>query len=356
MTLCKTIHILCEKNSKNGFPSACHAVHGVISAIITTIFRVILLVFCLHLGNSIIVQLCPPSQIRANTTCEVLTVVTSYNQFTTYHKSSLDAQVFLTNLSEIENARIEYSGYKEGGSLYYADQKGENMSESINQNYLFGYGQFWFMFHTDSDSNSSMIYSYDDEGYQQYYYYCADLAPYLNTTWVPVITWFLLNIVPVMALSIIVLSFTLKSKCVLTSCTNPGMIISGILSHLHLGPVSFTKTNLGCLTLSSSITFLNILITFVGMCLNIHLTTAAFGPGDGRHLRYILPLCICIPIFLISAICGLCFLLPCCGHSAKCVYNPGHPDRWYTLDTGGNIVQEEQNMGMKGVAYTKISE
>lgn len=355
MTLCKTIHILCGKNSKRS-PSACHAVHGVISTIITTIFRVILLIFCLHLGNSIIVQLCPPSAIRANTTCEVLTVVRTSNLFTTYYKSSLDARVFLTNLSEMENAMIEYSGYREGGGLYYADQKGKNISESTNQSYLFGYAQFWFRFHTDSDSNRSIIYSYDDEGYQQYYYYCADLTPYLNTTWVPVITWLLLNIIPLMALSSIVLSLTLKSKCVLTCCTNPGMILSGILSHFHVGPVSFTKTNLGCLTLSPSITFLNILITFLAMCLNIHLITAGFGQGDGRHLRYILPLCICLPVFLISALCGLCFLLPCCGPPARCVYNPGDPARWYTVDTGGNIVQEEQNMALKNVPYAKISE
>merc|ERR1712123_110503 len=84
--------------------------------------------------------------------------------------------------------------------------------------------------------------------------------------------WLLLNILPVILLSISALLFTLRSKCAATCFANPGMILSAVFSHFHVGPVHFSKTNSVFISRSPLLTFLNILITFLGMCLSIHLT------------------------------------------------------------------------------------
>ena len=133
------------------------------------------------------------------------------------------------------------------------------------------------------------------------------------------------------------------------------MILSAVFSHFHVGPVHFSTTNSGFISRSPLLTFLNILITFLGMCLTIHLTTARFGPGDGAHLRYILPILILVPIFLISAIVAGCFLLPCKSHSKQSVYNPNDPGQWCVVDSGDQIVPEEEVVGMEAVPYAKIS-
>ena len=160
---CTTVHILLGKNSKNGPPSICHAVHGALSAIITTIFRLALLGFCLMNSNSVVVQLSPPGEITASDTCESLTTVTSNTRFSSYKKSGLNAEMFLRNLSDMENSLLKYSGYEGGGNLYFEHQKTGSDDESVDQFFLFGYAQFWFSFSTDSSSSRGMVFSNDDE-------------------------------------------------------------------------------------------------------------------------------------------------------------------------------------------------
>ena len=224
-----------------------------------------------------------------------------------------------------------------------------------NETYLFGYSQLWFTFDTISNSTPRGLQSFDDRGYFQYYYYCGDMSGYLNTTWVPVMTWLLVNILPGIILSIIVLMFTLKTRCVLTSCTYPGIIFTGMFSHLHIGPVRWSKSNSGCLSFSPTISFINILLTFLGLCLHFHLTIAGFGAGDSSQLRFVLPFCVCIPIFLISAILATCILLHRARIASKLsIYNPSDPARWYVMDTDDNVVPEVENVAMEDVPYEKI--
>eukprot|EP00092_Neocalanus_flemingeri_P010866 GFUD01011702.1.p1 GENE.GFUD01011702.1~~GFUD01011702.1.p1 ORF type:complete len:268 (-),score=41.79 GFUD01011702.1:19-822(-) len=266
--------------------------------------------------------------------------------------------MFLTNLNPRDASELEYSGYNGEGSLYFEHQhsniSGENTEESVNQAYLFGNSKVWFTLITNSNGTREHMYTHD--GYYLQYYHCGDVSAYLNSYWLPVMAWLLVNILPGCLLSIIVLLFTLQSRCLIT-CTHPVMILSGTFSHFHVGPVSCSKSNSGYLSFSASVSYLNILLTFLGLCLNLHLTTTGFGPGDGSHLRYVIPILVCVPIFLISAIIAICFFhcFCCKGHHKLNVFNPSDPGRWYIIDTEDNVVPEEDNIGMEDVPYGKMA-
>lgn len=359
MPQCTTVYLLLGKSNNSSSVSSCRALLGIFSAIITSLFRVVLLLFCLYYGkNSIFVSMNTPPEITATQNCETITIVTGSNSYSTLKKSKFNPEQFLTNVDPKDRGlqELEYAGYSGGGSLYYENQKAENTSEFVNQTYLLGYGQLWFKFNTVSNTTPIHLYSYDGNGYQKYYYYCGDVSAFLNTTWVPVVVWLLVNIVPPVLLSIAVLLFTLRSRCVLTSITNPGMIFSAIFSHFHIGPVIWSKSNPGYLSLSPAISFLNIILTFMGLCLNLHLTTAGFGAGDGIALYVVIPIIVCVPIFLFSAIFAMFFLhcFCCKGQSKLGVFNPSDPGRWYIIDTENNVVPEEENVGMDEVPYGKM--
>ena len=51
--------------------------------------------------------------------------------------------------------------------------------------------------------NQNRIHHHSDYGYQSYYYYCGDVTMFLNTTWVPVLTWLTVNIFPILLLVIL---------------------------------------------------------------------------------------------------------------------------------------------------------
>jgi len=342
---CITVPVLLGRNNNY---EPCHAVHLAFSAIITTALRIILLVFLLNGSNSIIVQLLHNPIISG--TCEILTVVTSAEGFSSYQASRLEPETFFRNISEIEGYLME-GRVREKGSLYYKYTGSGN--ESSNQEYLFGVEKSWLTFRTDDDGVRGDIHSFDDDGYRKYYYYCGDMSGILNTSWIPVLAWIVVNIFPVIFLAICVLLFTLRSNFVVTCFTNPGLILASVFSHFHVGPVTFSKNYI---TRSLSLTFLNIFLTFLGMCLTIHLVTAAFGPGDGAHLRYVITILVPVPIFLISAGLASCYLLPCKSHSQRLVFNPADPGQWYRLDNQDNLVPLHQQLGINNLPSDDVEE
>ena len=109
--------------------------------------------------------------------------------------------------------------------------------------------------------------------YYKYFYYCGDVSKYLNNTRVPILAWILVNILPLILFSIINLLLTLRSGCLLTACTSPVLLLSGIFSHLHVGHVRYNMKNSGYVCLSKTLSVLNIFITLFGMCLHLYLIT-----------------------------------------------------------------------------------
>ena len=182
-----------------------------------------------------------------------------------------------------------------------------------------------------------------------YHYYCGDVSAYLNNKWLPVVVWFLVNIVPHIVLSITIFIITIKSSCLLTSCSSPILILSGIFSHLHVGPVNYTKSNSGCLCFSKTFSYINIFLSFTGMCFHIHMITAQFGAGDSSQLQVVIPIIICVPMFTISAFLTICFMhcFCCCDVKTELfIFNPSDPGKLYVMDNDRKVVPIEEKHEM----------
>jgi len=331
MVLCLSLKLL------TGPPSCLHVSHGVLSAIITTIFRIVLLGYSLGMPNSILVQIYPPSAIAPEDVCKTLTIVAGINYHHIYEKTKNETLDILANLTDTEKSTLTYAGYEEGGSVY--EEKTD--ATPYGSTYLLGYGSTWFTVRMNDENKRDHLYSYDDDGYQKYYYYCADLTLFLNNQWLPVLMWFLVNIVPPFLLGLIALIFGLRSNFLSTICRLPGILFSPVFSNLHVGPFQS-----GYLSFSRGLTLTNIIVTFLGLCVNLHLITAGFGQGDGRHLRYVLPFLIIVPSFIISALVSLCYICPCKSHSGRSVINPSEPGRLFVINSEGKIVPEEDGVGL----------
>merc|ERR1712025_1511238 len=117
----------------------------------------------------------------------------------------------------------------------------------------------WFSFNTYTNKSPHHVYSYDENGYRKYYYYCEDVTSYLNTEWIPVICWFFVNILPHILLSLSVLSFKCEGGFTPIYLTNPLLIFCGAFSHLQFGPLSYRKTS-GYLCFSKTFSYINILL------------------------------------------------------------------------------------------------
>ena len=48
-----------------------------------------------------------------------------------------------------------------------------------------------------------------------------------------------------------------------------------------------------------------------------------------------------IPMFLLSGLLSTCFLIPCKNHSKTIVFNPADPGKWYVVDAGDTVLEEE---------------
>ena len=166
-------------------------------------------------------------------------------------------------------------------SLYFRQIRNEE--ESSIREYIFRASDWWGSVMTEQDVSRIFGIRKNCIGYRagcyspDYYSYCGDMSAFLNSIWVPVLTWFLINIFPNLILSVIALLFTLRSKCVRACCTEPWMILCSVFSHFHVGPVSLSKTKSGYITRSIYLTHINILFTFLAMCFSIYLVIPALG-------------------------------------------------------------------------------
>ena len=136
--------------------------------------------------------------------------------------------------------------------------------------------------------NQNRIHHHSDYGYQSYYYYCGDVTMFLNTTWVPVLTWLTVNIFPILLL--VILSNVTNLNIFLKL---PDIIPLSLLSHFIIGIVkedqeasnsqTVQKRKYGVSKLSSA---LNILISGVSTVVTLYLCFGPrFGAGDGAFLR-----------------------------------------------------------------------
>ena len=221
----------------NSFPdrgvSKCHAVIGILAALTTTVFRIVLLFLSLNMGgNSIFVRISPPEDITEDVYCDTITIVEDSNKFTSWRRSKYEVTELDLPDYDFYNGRggLYYMVYESGNNRIYRDS-----FDYPDQSYLMGHTFNWFSFNTLHNLNKIFITSYDLEGYRKMYFYCEDVTAYLNTTWIPVIMWFLLNILPQILLSLIIMIFTSKSKCFSVYCRNPVFILSGIFSHVQVG-------------------------------------------------------------------------------------------------------------------------
>ena len=112
--------------------------------------------------------------------------------------------------------------------------------------------------------------SYDENGYYLFYFYCADVSPYLTKSWLSVSAWTLVNILPLIILTIL---HNVNNRKI---CSAPHLAVSGLVSHLQYSSRG---------SVSRPMSGVNMFLTAGGVCLTIWITTAGFGPGDGRHLR-----------------------------------------------------------------------
>ena len=317
MTLCTTTNILLGKNISTGYVST-----FILSALLTTMFRISLLGSSLYLGgNSIVVRLFPPAYIPGNTTCPAITILSSSTTFLTYQQAGQDLEQVMTQLSMQDKHMVETIAYS-GGELYY-EEEGER--------YLAGYGESWVTVY----NNSVVIQP------SYYYYYCQDISYYLNTVWLPVMSWVVVTILPLIFLSIIVLLIVLKTRCIKTTCFNPGLVFSSVFSHLQVGPVHYCHRNFGYLCLSKHFSNLNIFISFISLVIHLHLNTAQFDPEESTTtITYL----ICVPFFLMSSSLAISFLhCVCCKvHTDKYVFNPDQPSSLYIINHKHKVVPEEE--------------
>ena len=138
---------------------------------------------------------------------------------------------------------------------------------------------------------NQVVNHHSDYGYQSYYYYCEDVTSFLNTTWIPVLAWLTVNILPLLLL--VFLSNVTNLKIFLEL---PDIVLLALLSHFNVGvtvkenhddPNSLSdQTRKYCL--SKLMSALNILLTGVATIVTLHLCYGPrFGPGDGAFLRYV---------------------------------------------------------------------
>ena len=351
MTLATAFKVLQGKSFPDRGVSTCHAVIGILAALTTTIFRIVLLIISLNMaGNSFFVRLSPPEDIRDDMFCDSITIVEDSHSYTTWKKSKYE-------VTELYLPDYDYYNYNGRGGLYYLfshthyDPNPQDSLDVPGQKFLMGYTYHWFYFNTLRRETFDKISSnsYDQQGYQQMYFYCEDVTAYLNTDWIPVLMWFLLNILPQMLLSLIIMIITSKSKCFSVCCRNPVFILSGIFSHIQVGPVSYSKNTSGNICLSKIFSSLNILLTFIGMVGHIFLITVPFGAGDSSNVGIIMKIVIILPIFIISAFFNICFLYCffCCQTQTETlVFNPCNPDKLHILSTDGTIVPMEEKLEM----------
>ena len=117
--------------------------------------------------------------------------------------------------------------------------------------------------------------SYDEEGYYLYYYYCADLSTYQGQAWLSLAAWALVNLLPLLVLSLLHNMISVRQvKSDIFSTLQSSL--SGLVSHLH-----YSRPG----SVSWRVSLANLLLTAAGVVATLWMTTAGFGPGDGRHLR-----------------------------------------------------------------------
>ena len=138
---------------------------------------------------------------------------------------------------------------------------------------------------------NEVVNHHSDYGYQSYYYYCEDITSFLNTTWIPVLAWLTVNIIPLLLL--VILSNVTNLK---TFLDLPDIVLLSLLSHFNVGvTVKENHDDPNSLSdqtrkfgLSKLMSALNILITGVSTIVTLHLCYGPrFGHGDGAFLRYV---------------------------------------------------------------------
>merc|ERR1712133_109394 len=92
-----------------------------------------------------------------------------------------------------------------------------------------------------------------------------------------------------------------------------------IISHFQVGPTSMNGTRHYCL--SNTASAVNMVLTVASTVCMIYLVTTGFGPGDGRGLRFVIPLMVNIPLCFISVLLSLLLMLSVTRCTEKIFYS-----------------------------------
>jgi len=285
----------------SGGGGGCLKFWTVLCILVTAAHRLALLGFCLKAPNAIFVSLFP-AQYRQSQ-CESLTVVR-------YEESNGDLWHRISgNETETENLikNLTVSHDTEQGlpqtspeitDILTSDSKGDLFGKSQGVSRVLLYKvqneeDGWYIL------NQNHIHHHSDYGYQSYYYYCGDVTMFLNTTWVPVLTWLTVNIIPILLL--VILSNVPNLNIFLKL---PDIIPLSLLSHFIIGTVKEDQEAPNSQTVqkrkygvSKLLSALNILLSGVSTIVTLYLCFGQrFGAGDGAFLRWIIPLFVLVPI------------------------------------------------------------
>jgi len=190
---------------------------------------------------------------------------------------------------------MSYFNYSTSGTNE-TDLKIYNLSNIYNEDLLVGSDQDWFRF---SDNDWTLV--NENNGYRAQYAYCQDIRGFITYPWIPIVAWIVVTLLPCIFLTII-LNFS-NLQILLDF---PGIVLMSIVSHFQVGPTSINGTR--HYSLSNAATIVNMVLTVASTVCMIFLVTTGFGPGDGRSLRFVIPLMVNIPLCLISVLLSLILL------------------------------------------------
>jgi len=164
----------------------------------------------------------------------------------------------------------------------------------------------WKVWETSGDL-ISMDTFHMQEGNLPYGYYCQDIRTIFSYHWLPLASWVILFILPPLLLSLSVLLFTFRSRCCSLIYSFPMYLLSGIISHLTIGPVHCSIKTPAHFFLSTRVSYINLLLTMAAV---IILLSFISSPTNT------LPIIVLGPLFLLSALLNIIFLL---------IYSPSSP-------------------------------
>jgi len=323
------------------------------NTIVTTILKIVLLVFCLHATNSIFVRIYPPHNSKGE--CNSLTILTGPNVEHEFYKLDLllkssygydtisyefGNSTWLELLTLILENDDQFgqipniTNFKElNENLTFAEQFNRSLPKEYDFKIWSKYTKIYNIYNISSDDNDDILVGHNQDwfrlrdyewfkvnennGYRAQYAYCQDIRGFLTFPWIPILSWIVLTWLPFILLTIIQNISNLKILLDL-----PGIPLMSILSNFQIGPRNVNGRRYYCLSTAASV--VNIVLTLASVACVIHLVTTGFGPGDGRGLRFVIPILTTLPLCLSCVLVSLALIFVSCCRTDGILYSDGH--------------------------------